>query len=155
MSIVGPEAANPRILPRRLVVVCGLLVALGIGLGLVLVLGIVPAHPLIAIGFVALGAAFMGALGIVAGVFADKFDQMAAITNFIVTPLAFLSGTFYSVQALPPAPRPGPAHRVRWARVGAPGNSAAAKVWAVRAEANALAARAEVSAGSPASSTPP
>jgi ABC-2 type transport system permease protein len=38
----------------------------------------------------------------VAGIYSNKFDQMAAITNFIVTPLAFLSGTFYSVQALPP-----------------------------------------------------
>ena len=37
-----------------------------------------------------------------AGIFANKFDQMAAITNFVVTPLAFLSGTFYSVEALPP-----------------------------------------------------
>lgn len=44
----------------------------------------------------------MGALGLFAGIFANKFDQMAAITNFIVTPLAFLSGTFYSVEALPP-----------------------------------------------------
>ena len=41
-------------------------------------------------------------LGLFAGIFANKFDQMAAITNFIVTPLAFLSGTFYSVEALPP-----------------------------------------------------
>ena len=49
-----------------------------------------------------LGAAFMSAVGIVAGIFANKFDQMAAITNFVVTPLAFLSGTFYSVEALPP-----------------------------------------------------
>jgi ABC-2 type transport system permease protein len=51
---------------------------------------------------VVVGSAFLGALGIVAGIFANKFDQMAAITNFIVTPLAFLSGTFYSVEALPP-----------------------------------------------------
>ena len=80
----------------------GLLVAVGIGCGLMLVLGLVPAHPLVALGFVVLGAAFLGGLGIVAGVFAEKFDQMAAITNFIVTPLAFLSGTFYSVEALPP-----------------------------------------------------
>ena len=80
----------------------GALVAVGIGFGLVLVLGMVPAHPLVALGFVILGAAFLGGLGIVAGVFADKFDQMAAITNFVVTPLAFLSGTFYSVEALPP-----------------------------------------------------
>ena len=47
-------------------------------------------------------ATFMSALGIVAGIFANKFDQMAAITNFVITPLAFLSGTFYSVEALPP-----------------------------------------------------
>ncbi|MFW8594574.1 ABC transporter permease [Cribrihabitans neustonicus] len=83
----------------------GLFVALGIGLGLMIALQIVPAHPLAALAFIVLGAAFLGGLGIVAGVFAEKFDQMAAITNFIVTPLAFLSGTFYSVQALPPVLR--------------------------------------------------
>ena len=38
----------------------------------------------------------------VAGVFANKFDQLSAMTNFIITPLAFLSGTFYSITALPP-----------------------------------------------------
>ena len=43
----------------------------------------------------------MGTLGLFAGIFANKFDQMAAITNFIITPSTFLSGTFYSVQALP------------------------------------------------------
>ncbi len=79
----------------------GLCVALAISVGLVLVLGINIAHPLWALVFVILGAGMLGAIGIVAGVFANKFDQMAAITNFIVTPLAFLSGTFYSVQALP------------------------------------------------------
>ena len=80
----------------------GVFVALAIGVGLTVVLGIVPAHPLWALVFILLGAAFMSAVGIVAGIFANKFDQMAAITNFIVTPLAFLSGTFYSVEALPP-----------------------------------------------------
>ncbi|CAM3842215.1 ABC transporter permease [Phaeobacter inhibens] len=83
----------------------GVFVALGIGTGLMLVLGVVPEHPLVALLFVVLGALFLGGLGIVAGVFAEKFDQMAAITNFIVTPLAFLSGTFYSVEALPPVLR--------------------------------------------------
>ncbi|MEX0318625.1 MAG: ABC transporter permease [Ruegeria sp.] len=80
----------------------GLLVALAIGVALAVVLGIVPQHPFFALTFIVLGGAFMGALGLVAGVYANKFDQMAAITNFIVTPLAFLSGTFYSVEALPP-----------------------------------------------------
>ena len=83
----------------------GLFVALSIGLGLLLFLGIVPQYPVWALVFVVLGAAFLGGLGIVAGIFANKFDQMAAITNFIVTPLAFLSGTFYSVEALPPGLR--------------------------------------------------
>lgn len=80
----------------------GVLVAVTIAAGLALVLGIVPQHALIALTFVVLGAAFLGGLGIVAAIYANKFDQMAAITNFIVTPLAFLSGTFYSVDALPP-----------------------------------------------------
>lgn len=80
----------------------GLFVAVAIMAALWLTQGIVPAHPLVALVFVILGAAFLSALGMVAGVFANKFDQMAAITNFIVTPLAFLSGTFYSVEALPP-----------------------------------------------------
>src|SRR6056297_4358376 len=79
----------------------GVLVALAISAGLFAVLGIVPAHPVWALIFVLLGATFMSWVGIVAGIFANKFDQMAAITNFVVTPLAFLSGTFYSVEALP------------------------------------------------------
>jgi len=80
----------------------GLMVALAIGLGLLVFLGIEVRHPVWALTFVFLGAAFLSGLGIVAGVFANKFDQMAAITNFVITPLAFLSGTFYSVTALPP-----------------------------------------------------
>ncbi|ARE84252.1 inner membrane transport permease YadH [Roseovarius mucosus] len=80
----------------------GLLVAVAIWLGLWVFLGIGLAHPMWALCFVLLGAAFLSGIGIVAGIFANKFDQMAAITNFIVTPLAFLSGTFYSVEALPP-----------------------------------------------------
>ncbi len=49
-----------------------------------------------------MGALLLGGLGIAAAIYANKFDQMAAITNFIVTPLSFLSGTFYSADALPP-----------------------------------------------------
>ncbi|WP_294224396.1 ABC transporter permease [uncultured Shimia sp.] len=79
----------------------GLCVAVAITIALALVLGQGVAHPIWALTFVLLGGAMMGAVGIVAGIFANKFDQMAAITNFIVTPLAFLSGTFYSVEALP------------------------------------------------------
>ena len=48
------------------------------------------------------GCLLMAALGVLAAVWADKFDHMAAVTNFIVTPLTFLSGTFYTLDRLPP-----------------------------------------------------
>ena len=53
--------------------------------------------------FAVLGSALMGALGIVAGLWADKFDQIAAFQNFVVLPMTMLSGVFYSVDSLPPA----------------------------------------------------
>ena len=43
----------------------------------------------------------MGTVGFIAGLWADKFDNMATVTNFIIVPLSFLSGTFYSVDRLP------------------------------------------------------
>ena len=79
-----------------------LAVAVLIAAGLFVALGIGVAHPLWALIWIVLGAALLGGLGVVAAIWANKFDQMAAITNFIVTPLSFLSGTFYSVETLPP-----------------------------------------------------
>jgi len=79
----------------------GLLVAVAIWVGMALVVGLGLAHPFFTLAFITLGALFLGALGILAGVVSQKFDQMAAITNFIITPLSFLSGTFYSVESLP------------------------------------------------------
>jgi ABC-2 type transport system permease protein len=52
--------------------------------------------------FGVMGAAMMGALGLIAGLWAEKFDQIAAFQNFIVMPMTFLSGVFYSVGSLPP-----------------------------------------------------
>lgn len=80
----------------------GVVVAVATAVAMAAFLGIYPAHPVIWLCFVLIGSALMAALGLLAGIMANKFDQMAAITNFIVTPLAFLSGTFYSVEALPP-----------------------------------------------------
>ena len=51
--------------------------------------------------FSAAAALMFGMLGIVGGIWADKFDQLAVITNFIITPLTFLSGTFYAIKSLP------------------------------------------------------
>ena len=51
--------------------------------------------------FALIAAVIFGAIGAIGGIWADKFDQMAAVTNFVITPLTFLSGTFYSVANLP------------------------------------------------------
>ena len=51
--------------------------------------------------FAVMGAALMGALGLIAGLWAEKFDQLAAFQNFVVMPMTFLSGVFYSIHSLP------------------------------------------------------
>jgi ABC-2 type transport system permease protein len=60
-------------------------------------------HPWWAIAFALAGSAILGTLGLIAGIAADKFDQLAAFQNFIIVPLTFLSGVFYSIHSLPPA----------------------------------------------------
>ena len=55
-----------------------------------------------ALAFAALGAALLGALGLLAGIVSEKIDQMAAFQNFVIMPLTFLSGVFYSIHSLPP-----------------------------------------------------
>ena len=52
--------------------------------------------------FALLGGGILGTLGIIAGIWADKFDQLAAFQNFIIMPLTFLAGVFYSIHSLPP-----------------------------------------------------
>jgi ABC-2 type transport system permease protein len=52
--------------------------------------------------FAVLGAALMGTLGLIAGLWAEKFDQLAVFQNFIIMPMTFLSGVFYSIKSLPP-----------------------------------------------------
>ena len=59
--------------------------------------------PLWTLVFALLGAALLGALGLVAGILSEKIDQLAAFQNFVIMPLTFLSGVFYSVHSLPPA----------------------------------------------------
>jgi ABC-2 type transport system permease protein len=52
--------------------------------------------------FALLGAALLGALGVIAGLWSEKFDQMAVFQNFVIMPMTFLSGVFYSIHSLPP-----------------------------------------------------
>jgi ABC-2 type transport system permease protein len=59
------------------------------------------AEPAWALVFALLGAAMLGTLGLIAGLWAEKFDQVAAFQNFLIMPLTFLSGVFYSVHSLP------------------------------------------------------
>jgi ABC-2 type transport system permease protein len=82
-------------------VVRGLMVGLGVFLVTVWFAPLHLAEPWWIFIFAALGAGLLGALGLIAGLWAEKFDQMAAFQNFIIMPMTFLSGVFYSVHSLP------------------------------------------------------
>lgn len=83
-------------------VVRGLLVGLGV-YGVTMILYEVPVQlPLWILLFAIAGSMLLGALGIIAGIWSEKFDQLAAFQNFIILPLTFLSGVFYSIYSLPP-----------------------------------------------------
>ena len=58
--------------------------------------------PLWIVVFALLGAAILGTMGLIAVIWAEKFDQLAAFQNFLIMPLTFLSGVFYSIHSLPP-----------------------------------------------------
>lgn len=80
----------------------GLVVGVGVLLGTSVMLGLpLMEAPLWALVFAVLGAALLGTLGLIAGLWADKFDQMATFQNFIILPMTFLSGVFYSIHSLP------------------------------------------------------
>ena len=53
------------------------------------------------VAFALIGGAFLASLGVIAGIWADKFDQLAAFQNFLIMPLTMLSGVFYSIHSLP------------------------------------------------------
>ena len=82
-------------------VIRGLVVGLGVFAVSSLFAEISLTAPLWIVGFAVLGAALMGALGVIAGLWAEKFDQLAAFQNFVIMPMTFLSGVFYSIHSLP------------------------------------------------------
>ena len=83
-------------------VVRGLVVGAGVALAATAFVRLPLEAPLWALAFAVLGAGLLGALGLVAGIASEKIDQLAAFQNFVIMPLTFLSGVFYSVHSLPP-----------------------------------------------------
>ena len=80
----------------------GLMVAIAAILTLPLLgINIIPANIFAALAFLLLGGGIMAVIGLIAGIWADKFDSLATITNFVIQPLVFLSGTFYTIDRLP------------------------------------------------------
>ncbi len=80
----------------------GIVVGLGVLVVTVWFVDLTVEAPLWILAFALFGSAILGALGLVAGIWADKFDQLAAFQNFVIMPLTFLSGVFYSIHSLPP-----------------------------------------------------
>lgn len=83
-------------------VIRGLVVGIGVFAVSALFTGISFNAPIWILVFAVMGAALMGTLGLIAGLWAEKFDQLAAFQNFVVMPMTFLSGVFYSIRSLPP-----------------------------------------------------
>ena len=82
-------------------IVRGLVVGLGVAAVAAAFVPLQLSAPLWALGFAVLGAALLGTLGLVAGILSEKIDQLAAFQNFVIMPLTFLSGVFYSIHSLP------------------------------------------------------
>ncbi|MCW5603136.1 MAG: ABC transporter permease [Burkholderiales bacterium] len=80
----------------------GLIVGCGVFAGTAWFVDLPLAHPVWVFLFAVFGAGVMGTLGIIAGMYSEKVDQLAVFQNFIILPLTFLSGVFYSIQSLPP-----------------------------------------------------
>lgn len=82
-------------------VVRGLVVGVGVGLGGLWFAELSVAHPLWMMMFALAGCAMLGMVGIITALWASSYDQMAAVQNFLIMPLTFLSGVFYSIHSLP------------------------------------------------------
>ena len=87
-------------------VVAAMLRGLMVGVGVLVVTGWFAPLSFVAPGwilaFAVLGGGIMGSLGMIAGIWADKFDQLSGFQNFLIMPLTMLSGVFYSIHSLPP-----------------------------------------------------
>lgn len=82
-------------------IVRGVVVGAGVFLVAVLYVELPVYNPWVIVTFAVLASGVQGALGVIAGIWAEKFDQLATFQNFIIMPLSFLSGVFYSIRSLP------------------------------------------------------
>lgn len=79
----------------------GLVVGLGVLLVTVFFVGLHIQHVVWVLVYALVGSVLLGTMGLIAGIWAEKFDQLAAFQNFIIMPATFLSGVFYSIHSLP------------------------------------------------------
>lgn len=79
----------------------GVVVGLGVLVVTVFFVGLHVEHPLWVLLYALVGSGLLGIMGVIAGIWAEKFDQLAAFQNFIIMPATFLSGVFYSIHSLP------------------------------------------------------
>jgi ABC-2 type transport system permease protein len=79
----------------------GLIVGFGVFLATIWFIDVPLAHPLWALVFALASSGVMAALGVIAGIYSDKVDELSVFQNFIILPLTFLSGVFYSIHSLP------------------------------------------------------
>jgi len=103
VDVLMPPLSNVEILIGYLTgsVMRGLVVGVAATCVIVFFVPIAFASPALIFIFAVLGTMMLGGLGMAAGIWSEKFDHIAAVTNFVVTPLTFLSGTFYSMKTLP------------------------------------------------------
>lgn len=79
----------------------GVIVSVSIMIVIFPFIGLYPQNPVVLFIFILLASSMLSLLGILAGIASEKFDHMQALTNFVIMPLTFLSGTFYSIHSLP------------------------------------------------------
>jgi ABC-2 type transport system permease protein len=100
--LMPPLSAGELVTCITLAGICrGLCVAISVAIGMYFFVDLSVSSPLALVFFAVAASMMMVLIGLITGVWAEKFDQMSMITNFIITPLAFLSGTFYSIDRLP------------------------------------------------------
>jgi len=80
----------------------GIVVGMGVFAATLWLIPLSMKHPVWVFAFALVGCGMLGTMGIIAGIWSEKFDQLAAFQNFLVMPLTFLAGVFYSLHSLPP-----------------------------------------------------